>query len=169
MAQAPRGNKEGEKFARSSLQVIMSSNQMFLGGRQVLSAPGQMPPMQQRPEMSGQASTLLSILTRFHKLQVRQQRQWLETLTGLERNNRYVLRDEMGNDVFFLKENSSCWERNCCSGSCKAWRMDLYLLGPEGLAGGLASMTPALHFERPCTLTCFCLNRPEVFVSDLGS
>merc|ERR1711871_1326126 len=46
---------------------------------------------------------------------------------------------------------------------------EIYLLGPEGLAGGNASMTPFMHMERPCTCTCLCLNRPEVSVTDSAS
>jgi len=102
-------------------------------------------------------------------MQMRQQRQWIEALTGFERNNRYVLRGPDGQDLFFMKENSSCIERNCCSGECKAWRMDIFLLGPRGVEGGLESMTPFMHLERPCTMTCLCFDRPEVEISELPS
>jgi len=114
-------------------------------------------------------SAAYAILNQHERMQLRQQRQWIEALTGFERNNRYVLRDTQGNDIFFVRENSTCIERNFCKGACKAWRMDVYLLGPQGIQGGEASMTPFIHMERPCTLTCFCMNRPEVLISELGS
>ena len=68
--------------------------------------------------------------------------------------------------LFFVAENSTCIERNCCSGECKAWRMDMALPGPQGMNG---PMTPFLHLERPFTLTCCCINRPEVLVSEPSS
>jgi hypothetical protein len=102
-------------------------------------------------------------------LQMKQLRQLLEALTGFEQNNKYVLRDGNGTDVFFLKEGSTCIERNCCSGDCKAWRIDFFLLGPQGVAGGVDSMRPFMHIERPCTCTCLCLNRPQIIVTELPS
>lgn len=93
----------------------------------------------------------------------------MEALSGFEKNNKYVLRDEDGKDVFFVKENSTCMERicgGCCGGLCKAWRMEIYLLGEGGVATGMHSMTPFIHLERPCHPTCLCLARPEVIVTD---
>mmetsp|Transcript_62677 Transcript_62677/g.149521 ORF Transcript_62677/g.149521 Transcript_62677/m.149521 type:complete len:275 (+) Transcript_62677:89-913(+) len=119
--------------------------------------------------VTGPAMQAYAILNSQRRCQLRQQRQWIEALTGFERNNRYVMRDESGRDLFFVQEGSTCLERNCCKGECKAWRMDVYLLGPGGVDAGLQSMTPFMHLERPCTLTCFCLNRPEVEVSELPS
>mmetsp|Transcript_40533 Transcript_40533/g.93175 ORF Transcript_40533/g.93175 Transcript_40533/m.93175 type:complete len:275 (+) Transcript_40533:57-881(+) len=134
-----------------------------------MAVPGQMAMMVGGETVTGPVAQAYSILAGLPKMQLRQQRQWIEALTGFERNNRYVMRGPDGQDLFFLKENSSCVERNCCSGDCKAWRMDLFLIGPRGLEGGEDSMTPFMHLERPCTLTCFCLNRPEVEISELPS
>jgi len=111
-------------------------------------------------------ATAYSILNQHQSLQIRQQRQWLEALTGFERNNRYMVRDVSGRDMFFIRENSTCIERNCCKGACKAWRMDVYLLGPDGSE---AMMTPFMHLERQCTCTCMYLNRPEVVITELPS
>lgn len=130
-----------------------------------LLAPGQ-EAMTTRSESTMKA---YDILGQHSKLQVRQLRQWLEAMTGFEKNNRYIVRDANGKDVFFIKENSTCAER-CCSGFagglCKQWRMDIYLLGPGGLEAGLEGMTKFIHLERPCHATCCCFNRPEVIVTD---
>lgn len=136
--------------------------------QQPLIPPGQqgMQPSQERSATTKQA---YDILNGHKKLQLRQQRQWLEAMTGFEKNNKYCLRDEAGNDIFFVKENSTCMERTCAGcmgGLCKQWRMDIFLLGPQGVAGGLDSMTPFIHLERPCHATFCCLNRPEVVVTD---
>lgn len=114
-------------------------------------------------------ATAYNILSQHQSLRISQLRQWVEALTGFERNNRYMVRDENGRDLFFIRENSSCIERNCCHGACKAWRMDVYLLGPDYPAGGEGSMTPFMHLERQCTCTCMCLNRPEVVISEIPS
>jgi len=133
-----------------------------------LLAPGQqgMAPPAVLSEATKKAYDILNGLSR---LQLRQQRQWLEAFSGFEKNNKYCLRDTEGKDIFFVKENSTCMERlcsGCAGGLCKQWRMDIYLLSPDGLKGGMDSMTPFMHLERPCHPTFFCFNRPEVVVTD---
>eukprot|EP00929_Paragymnodinium_shiwhaense_P120249 TRINITY_DN92170_c0_g1_i1.p1 TRINITY_DN92170_c0_g1~~TRINITY_DN92170_c0_g1_i1.p1 ORF type:complete len:282 (-),score=47.76 TRINITY_DN92170_c0_g1_i1:260-1042(-) len=83
-------------------------------------------------------------------------------------NNYYLIKDPQGVNLFFLKENSTCIERNCCSGECKAWRMDMYHL-PNGFQGVESVGEPFLHLERPFSCTCLCLNRPQVYVSEFPS
>lgn len=107
-----------------------------------------------------------AILEKHKKLQLRQQRQFIEALTGFEKNNRYALKDAEGNNVFFVQEGSSCLERLCVLGECKAWRMDIYIVGAQGIEGGVGSMTKFMHLERACKPTFYCLNRPEVVVTD---
>eukprot|EP00747_Dinoflagellata_sp_TGD_P171159 gnl/TRDRNA2_/TRDRNA2_204530_c0_seq1.p1 gnl/TRDRNA2_/TRDRNA2_204530_c0~~gnl/TRDRNA2_/TRDRNA2_204530_c0_seq1.p1 ORF type:complete len:301 (-),score=20.97 gnl/TRDRNA2_/TRDRNA2_204530_c0_seq1:129-1031(-) len=123
-------------------------------------------PVQQQFSHDQQLPLYAQVLNQHERLQIRQQRQWIEALTGLERNNRYVIRDVAGRDTFFVQENSSCIERNCCHGSCKAWRMDVFLIGAGGLDAGVGQMIHVMHIERPCTCTCLCMNRPEVILSD---
>jgi len=133
-----------------------------------LLAPGQQG-MQPPAVRSEATKSAYQTLEKHSRLQLRQQRQWMEAMTGFEKNNKYCLRDSEGKDVFFVKENSACVERmcaGCAGGLCKSWRMDIYLLGPSGIAGGLESMTPFIHLERPCHATLMCFNRPEVIVTD---
>merc|ERR1719491_635041 len=84
---------------------------------------------------------------------------------GCDFNNWYLIKNEVGQDVFFVKEDSTCIERNCCSGECKAWRMDAVLL-PYGFQGPQTMGVPFMHLERPFTCTCCCFNRPEVFITE---
>jgi len=133
-----------------------------------LLAPGQQG-MQAPVARSEATNKAYDILGKHDRLQVRQMRQWLEAFTGFEKNNKYMIRGKDGEDVFFVKENSTCMERLCsgCGGGlCKQWRMDIYLMGPDGIKGGLESMTPFMHLERPCHPTFMCFNRPEVVVTD---
>lgn len=138
-----------------------------------LLAPGQQGMQPSAPAVRSEAcNKAYEILAKHSRLQLRQQRQWLEAMSGFEKNNKYCLRDAAGNDIFFIKENSTCAERTfsgCCGGLCKQWRMDIFLLGPQGVAGGLHTMTPFMHLERPCHATCMCMNRPEVQVTDAES
>jgi len=140
---------------------------------QPLLAPGQQGMSPAVPGVRSPATAAAyAILGNHKKLQLRQLRQWMEAMTGFEKNNKYVLRDEQGKDVFFVSENSTCMERlcaGCFGGTCKAWRMDLYLLGEGGIEGGMGSMTPFIHLERPCHATFLCWNRPEVVVTDMES
>jgi len=131
---------------------------------QPLLAPGQ-----QNMERSEATLAAYRILEKHDRLQMRQMRQMLEAMTGFEKNNKYMLRDSDGKDVFFIKENSTCLERTfagCAGGLCKQWRMDIFLMGERGIEGGLDTMTPFMHLERPCHATVCCLNRPEVVVTD---
>lgn len=126
-------------------------------------------PGQQSMERSEATLQAYNILEKHDRLQLRQLRQFVEAMTGFETNNKYVLRDSDSNDVFFVKEDSTCCERFCSGaggGLCKQWRMDIFLMGDAGLQGGLESMTPFMHLERPCHPTICCFNRPEVVVTD---
>lgn len=140
----------------------------------LLAAPGVAPQQQMMVPLpavqmpfSPVSSVAFDVLASLPRVQIRQQRQIVEALTGFERNNRYIIRDEGGRDIFFCKENSHCYERNCCHGACKPWRMDVFIIARGG--AGAEDMIPFLHMERPCTCTCLCLNRPEVFLSDLST
>eukprot|EP00746_Dinoflagellata_sp_MGD_P016456 gnl/MRDRNA2_/MRDRNA2_137173_c0_seq1.p1 gnl/MRDRNA2_/MRDRNA2_137173_c0~~gnl/MRDRNA2_/MRDRNA2_137173_c0_seq1.p1 ORF type:complete len:299 (-),score=37.66 gnl/MRDRNA2_/MRDRNA2_137173_c0_seq1:40-936(-) len=140
---------------------------------QAMAPPGQQsvaPMHMQFP--SAQQSALQQAYAELNSLprvQIKQLRQWIEALTGFERNNRYVVRTEDGRDIFFVKENTNCCARNFLHGACKPWSMDIYLIGPAGIAGGVESMVPFIHIERPCTCTCLCFQRPEVFVTNLAT
>lgn len=107
-----------------------------------------------------QASQVLNQMQFLRVQQIRRKRD----LMGCEFNNWYLIKDGFGQDVFFVKEDSSCLERHCGTYNCKSWRMDVALLGPQGMHS--LSATPFLHLERPCTFTCCCLNRPKVFVTE---
>jgi len=100
-----------------------------------------------------------------HMVRVQQLRRKRE-LMGCDFNNWYVVLNSQGREVFFVAENSTCIERNCCSGECKAWRMDVALIGEQGVNG---PMSPFLHLERPFTLTFCCINRPKVIVTQIPS
>mmetsp|Transcript_15962 Transcript_15962/g.36552 ORF Transcript_15962/g.36552 Transcript_15962/m.36552 type:complete len:297 (+) Transcript_15962:51-941(+) len=108
-------------------------------------------------------------LEQHDRMQIQEMRQWLEAFTGYERNNRYVIRNDQGQNKFFVQEKSSCFERNFCHGDCKAWRMDVYHLGHGELSEEFQDKTPFIHLERPFTLTLCCYERPKVIVTDMNT
>jgi len=94
-----------------------------------------------------------------------QQFQRIKDSFACDFNNWYTVMDADGAPIFYVKEDSTCVERNCCSGACKAWRMDMYLPG-DSKDISQDDHKPFMHLERPFTFTCCCLNRPTVHVSE---
>ncbi|NWW42025.1 PLS1 scramblase, partial [Panurus biarmicus] len=48
---------------------------------------------------------------------IHQQLELLEILTGFETNNRYELKNALGQRVYFAAEDTDCLTRNCCGPS----------------------------------------------------
>lgn len=104
------------------------------------------------------------LMERFSRLQIRELRNFVEAIIGIEMNNKYVVKDEYGAEVFFAVENSDVCERNCYPNDCAPWAIDIFVIGPGGWRGN--DLHRLLHIERPCTCTCACLNRPFAQVTD---
>jgi len=132
----------------------------------------------------GQEEMLLdvnAVLAGLPSVTIRQQRNLGELVTAavgvdMEFNNKYVIYDPAGVPVFYARENSSWIERNCFPPDCAPWRMTIFQLGSHAQiinqGGGRISlsstqMAPFLYLERPCSFTCCCFNRPEVFITDM--
>lgn len=100
-------------------------------------------------------------------IKLQEQRNVTEAITGIEQNNLYVITDMEGKELFAIKENSSCYERTCfcCCPDWKPWRMDFYNIPDEGIIEDNFG-DHFMHLERPCNLSCCCLCRPFVQVSD---
>jgi len=109
-------------------------------------------------------------------VKVQQQRQILEAVSCFEAQNRYLIYDgptPESTPIFYVQEGSLWWERMCCPPDCKPWRMTYHNIDPSAVAGGISpeklKQYPAfLHIERPCSLTCWCLNRPEAVITEGG-
>jgi len=59
----------------------------------------------------------LEYLTQVDQLLVRQEVELLEVMTGYETNNRYAILNSMGQQIYYAKEDTSCFQRNCCGPS----------------------------------------------------
>jgi len=135
-----------------------------------IAGPGQVP---MTAGAGGNFVVAMQKLNAVSGVAIQQKRQLAEALIGfVEQNNKYVVYNNAGEkgpdtEMFFVQEGSAWWERMCVPPDCKPWRMDFRDLPPGGLERGLGDKF--LHIERPCTLTCCCLNRPELEVTELPS
>ncbi|MEE6500938.1 hypothetical protein FKM82_003997 [Ascaphus truei] len=97
----------------------------------------------------------LEYLTQIDQILIHQQIELLEVLTGFETNNKYELKNSLGQRVYFAAEQNDCCTRNCC-GSARSFAMTIIdNAGRE-----------VIRLTRPyrCDSCCFpcCLQKLEV-------
>ncbi|XP_013788459.1 phospholipid scramblase 1-like [Limulus polyphemus] len=97
----------------------------------------------------------LEYLTMVDQLLVHQKVELLEAFTGFETANKYEVRNNMGQKVYFAAEDTDCCTRNCC-GPMRPF--DMKVLDNGG--------REVIHLYRPlrCDSCCFpcCLQKLEV-------
>ncbi|MCQ2815903.1 MAG: hypothetical protein MJ252_01430 [archaeon] len=94
-----------------------------------------------------------------------QELELLEILTGCETANRYnvFVEDSLGITKFLFKckEESNCFERNCCPSSARSLDMKIkHVTQLNYLQNDFDH--PYLILNKPFKCTCFCLARPEM-------
>ncbi|PNF34188.1 Phospholipid scramblase 2 [Cryptotermes secundus] len=97
----------------------------------------------------------LEYLTMIDQLLVHQKVELLEAFTGFETQNKYTIKNSMGQKVYYAVEDSDCLTRNCC-GPLRPF--DMKILDNY--------KTEVIHLNRPlacdsCWFPC-CLQRMEV-------
>ena len=109
----------------------------------------------------------------FQKLQeldgifIKQKLELLEVVTGCETENKYDVfalnknGKKKGHRLFKCKEKSSWCARQCLSGDCRPFQMNISTL----TRGEDDEYEPFLRLERECKCTCLCFERPEVLVT----
>ncbi|XP_065889151.1 phospholipid scramblase 2-like [Dysidea avara] len=97
----------------------------------------------------------LEYLTQIEQLLVHQQVELLEVITGFETENKYRVRNALGQQVYFAAENSNCCLRQYCGPS-----------RPFAMSVTDNNGTEVIHMERPmrCSSCCCicCLQELEV-------
>ncbi|KAK7469818.1 hypothetical protein BaRGS_00036147 [Batillaria attramentaria] len=97
----------------------------------------------------------LEYLTQIDQLLVKQKMEAIEAFTGFETNNKYEIRNTMGQRVYMAVEDTCCCTRNCC-GSARPF--DIKVMDNH--------KKEVMHLERPLRCTsclCFCcLQKLEV-------
>ncbi|KAM4772722.1 phospholipid scramblase 2-like [Rhinophrynus dorsalis] len=66
----------------------------------------------------------LEYLTQIDQLLVHQQVELLEAFTGFETNNKYEIKNSLGQRVYFAAEQNDCCNRNCC-GSARSFTITI--------------------------------------------
>ncbi|XP_019388503.1 PREDICTED: phospholipid scramblase 1-like [Crocodylus porosus] len=91
-------------------------------------APG-VPPVQNQPVGPGGAPWMpapppplncppgLEYLSQIDQILIHQQLELLEIITGFETNNKYEIKNALGQRVYFAAEENDCCTRNCCGPS----------------------------------------------------
>lgn len=97
----------------------------------------------------------LEYLMQIDQLLVHQQVELVEALTGFETNNKYQVKNVMGQPVFFAAEENDCCTRNCC-GSARPFKMNIV----DNFG------KPVMRLERPlrCQACCCCCCLQELRV-----
>nr|XP_014334790.1 PREDICTED: phospholipid scramblase 1 isoform X1 [Bos mutus] len=97
----------------------------------------------------------LEYLTQIDQLLIHQQIELLEVLIGFETNNKYEIKNSLGQRIYFAAEDTDCCTRNCCGPSRPFTMRILDNMGRE-----------VITLERPlrCTSCCFpcCLQEIEI-------
>jgi len=92
----------------------------------------------------------LGLLAALESLQVNQQVEMCEAVTGFEQKNKYQICDSRGSQVFYLKEETACCTRQCC-GPARPFQFSL--TDPAGVE--------TLRLERDCV--CAPCGWPNMF------
>ncbi|EHA99217.1 Phospholipid scramblase 2 [Heterocephalus glaber] len=97
----------------------------------------------------------LEYLSQIDQILIHQQVELLEVLTGFETNNKFEIKNSLGQRVYFAVEDTDCCTRNCC-GPCRPFTLKILdNLGRE-----------VITMERPlrCDDCCFpcCLQEIEI-------
>ncbi|XP_017958067.1 phospholipid scramblase 2 isoform X1 [Drosophila navojoa] len=135
----------------------------------IISQPG-MPPAQPHPGMGpgGPAGDWMSIpsgipncprgleyLTSIDQLLVKQKVELLEAFTGFETNNKFSIKNALGQKVYYAVEDNDCCTRNMC-GPARPFDMKIFDNFQQEV----------IHLHRPlaCSACCFpcCLQTMEV-------
>ncbi|XP_053565982.1 phospholipid scramblase 2 [Bombina bombina] len=97
----------------------------------------------------------LEYLSQIDQLLVHQQVELLEALTGFETNNKYEIKNSMGQKVYFAAEENDCCNRNFC-GSARSFAITI--------VDNTGREIIRLHRPLRCSSCCFpcCLQKLEV-------
>jgi len=105
--------------------------------------------------IAGDCPPGLQYLTQVNQLLVKQKVELLEVITGFETENEYKVKNSMGQDIYYAKEQTDCCTRNCCGPSRP---FDMTLRDNAGIE--------VIHLYRPlkCQSCCFpcCLQVIEI-------
>ncbi|EDV51295.1 phospholipid scramblase 2 isoform X1 [Drosophila erecta] len=96
-------------------------------GQPIVTQPGMRPRIPSRGGTAGDWMSIptgipncprgLEYLTTIDQLLVKQKVELLEAFTGFETNNKFIIKNALGQKVYFAAEDNDCCTRNCCGPS----------------------------------------------------
>lgn len=109
----------------------------------------------QAPQAPPDCPPGLEYLSMIDQLLVHQQVELLEAFTGFETNNKYEIKNSMGQRVYFAAEDTCCCTRNCCGNNRP---FEIQIMDNQG--------REVIHLSSPlrcdtCWFPC-CLKKVEV-------
>jgi len=137
-----------------------------MGGQPMYQQPGMMMTPQQPQNPNGEnwmavpqgipgCPAGLEYLTQIDQLLVKQKVEMLEMMTGMETNNKYKVKNSMGQDIYKAKEKSDFCTRQCC-GPIRCFQLEITDNTDREV----------IHLDRPlnCSTCCFpcCLQEMTV-------
>ncbi|EPQ11468.1 Phospholipid scramblase 2, partial [Myotis brandtii] len=87
----------------------------------------------------------LEYLSQIDQILIHQQVELLEVLIGFETNNKYEIKNSLGQRIYFAVEDTDCCTRNCCGANRSFTMRILDLMGRE-----------VITLERPLRCTSCC-------------
>jgi len=129
---------------------------------------------QQQFQQQQQAPPVKKGETGFQRLEkrdgiyIKQKFDWAEAFTGCEQENQYNIYaksksgEKKKKELFKCKEKSGCLSRQCLSGECRPFQVNINTVDDEFED---LDNEPFIKIDRPCKCTCYCLARPEITVS----
>ena len=117
---------------------------------------------------SNQFQSMISHQSKINRLGgilVKQRMNMMEVITGCEMESIFDIFEKhpseekiRGKRLWRAIEESTCLQRNCVAQNCRSFK--LKILNVQG--GPIENEPICLTMERPCSCSCFCMNRPFI-------
>eukprot|EP00919_Chromeraceae_sp_WS-2016_P072451 GHVR01171336.1.p1 GENE.GHVR01171336.1~~GHVR01171336.1.p1 ORF type:complete len:262 (+),score=34.00 GHVR01171336.1:52-837(+) len=111
------------------------------------------------PETSGDAFNPYTMLEGLDKVYIKEKLKMIEFL-GVDAKNKYSIMNEDKNELFLAKESTGWCARNCLPHDCRPFELETYIKMPG------QGKVNFMKMEKPCQLTCCCINRPRMEVKN---
>jgi len=127
-------------------------------GQPMMGQPMMGQPMMVQPPQPGQQQQIgLQLLAGANNLVINQKVELLEVFTGFETPNKYKVKNELGQDLFYAAEKSECCARMCLGNSRP---FEMKMMTPDG-SQIMNIIRPFRFYANPCC--CCYLQKIDVF------
>jgi len=119
----------------------------------------------------GEILNAIGMVEGLSSVRIMQKRRLLQALTPFDQQSMYVVYDAEDKPLFWVQENTACLQRNCLPHDCAPWNLTYHIIDPQTYEDGKSGkdFPEFMEINRPCSLTCCCLNRPVADVTEKPS